>query len=45
VGALGDMARDFVEVEPHGLGVGMGQGERRADAAGWANRSEEIGLS
>jgi hypothetical protein len=44
VGALTDMARDFVEVELHRLGVGMGQGERRADAAGWANRSEQIGV-
>jgi hypothetical protein len=44
VGALSDMAGDFVEVELHGLGVGMGQCERRADAAGWANRSEQIGV-
>ena len=33
VGAFGDMARNFVEVELHGLGVGVGQRERRADAA------------
>jgi hypothetical protein len=38
------MAGDFVEMELHGLGVGAGQGERRADAAGWANRSEQIGV-
>jgi len=44
VGALCDVARDFVEMELHGLGVGWGQGERRADAAGWANRSEQIGV-
>jgi hypothetical protein len=31
-------------MELHRLGVGMGQGERRADAAGWANRSEQIGV-
>ncbi len=28
----------------HRLGVGMGQGERRRDAAGLANRSEQIGV-
>ena len=44
MGALGDVARDFVEMELHRLGVGMGQGERCADAAGWANRSEQIGV-
>jgi len=31
-------------MELHGLGVGAGQGERCADAAGWANRSEQIGV-
>src|SRR6516164_8185958 len=31
-------------MELHGLGVGAGQGERRADAAGWANRSEQISV-
>ena len=44
MGALGDTARDFVEVELHRLGVGVGQGERRADAAGRADRSEQIGV-
>jgi hypothetical protein len=29
-------------MELHRLGVGMGQGERCADAAGWANRSKQI---
>ena len=43
VGALGDMARDFVEMELHRLGVGVGQGERRSDAAGWANGPEQVG--
>ena len=33
VRALGDVARDFVEVELHRFGVGIGQRERRADAA------------
>jgi hypothetical protein len=44
VGPFGDVLRDFVEMELHRLGVGMGQGERCADAAGWANRSEQIGV-
>jgi hypothetical protein len=44
VSALGDVSRDLVEMELHRLGVGMGQGERFADAAGWANRSEQIGV-
>jgi hypothetical protein len=43
-GPLGDVSRDFVEVELHRLGVGMGRGARIADAAGWANRSEQIGV-
>ena len=33
VGAFGDTAGDFFEMELHGLGVGEGQRERRADAA------------
>ena len=44
MGALGDVARDFVEMKLHRLGVGMGQGERRANAAGSADRSEQIGV-
>ncbi len=43
VGALCDMARDF-EVELHRLGVGVGQGERRPDSAGWANGTEQVGV-
>jgi hypothetical protein len=43
VGALGDVARDFVEVKLHHVGVGVGQGERGADAAGGADRAEQIG--
>ena len=44
VGALGDVTRDFVEVELHRLGVSIGQGERRADAAGWTDGAEQIGV-
>jgi hypothetical protein len=44
VGALGDTARDFVEVELHRLGVGVGQGERGADAAGRADGPEQVGV-
>jgi hypothetical protein len=44
VGALGDMARDFIEVELHRLGVGVGQGKRRSDAAGWADGTEQVGV-
>ena len=44
VGAVCDMARDFVEVELHRLGVGVGQGERGADAAGGADRAEQVGV-
>jgi hypothetical protein len=44
VGALGDVARDFVEVKLHHVGVGVGQGERGANAAGGADRAEQIGV-
>ena len=44
MGALADALRDFVELESHRLGVGMGQGERRADAAGRADGAEQIGV-
>ena len=44
VGALGDMAGDFVEVKLHHVGVGIGQGKGRADPAGWADRAEQIGV-
>jgi hypothetical protein len=44
VGALGDIARDFVEVELHHVGVGIGQREGRPDAAGRADRAEQIGV-
>ena len=41
--ALGDVARDFVEMELHRLGVGERQRERRPDASGGTNGAEEIG--
>ena len=44
MGAFGDMARNFVEVELHGLGVGVGQRERRADAARRTDGAEQIGV-
>jgi hypothetical protein len=44
VGALVDMARDFIEVELHRLGVGVGHGKRRSDAAGWADGAEQVGV-
>jgi putative addiction module killer protein len=40
VGALGDVAGDFVEMELHRLGVGEGQRERRPDASGGTNGAE-----
>jgi hypothetical protein len=44
VGAFGDVARDFVEVELHHVGVGVRQGEGRSDAAGGTDRAEQIGV-
>jgi hypothetical protein len=44
VGALGDVARDFVEVELHHVSVGVGQHEGRPDAAGRADRAKQIGV-
>jgi hypothetical protein len=44
VGALGDVARDFVEVELHHVSVGVGQREGRSDAPRWADRAEQIGV-
>ena len=44
VGALGDVARDFVEVELHHVGVGVRQGEGGPDPAGGADRAEQIGV-
>ncbi len=42
--ALRHVSRDFIEMKLHGGGVGEGQGERRALAAGRADRAEEIGV-
>ena len=42
MGALGDIARDLFEMELHHVGVGVGQGERRPDATGGADRAEQI---
>ena len=44
MGALGDVARDFVEVELHHVSVGVGQREGRSDAPRWADRAEQIGV-
>jgi hypothetical protein len=44
VGALDDIAPEFVEVKVHRLGIGVGQGERRADAA-WTDRAEQVGVA
>ena len=45
VGALGDVAGDFLEVKLHRLGVGEGQRERGPDTSGGTNGAEEIGVS
>jgi len=39
-----DVARDFVEVELHHVCVGVRQRESRPDAAGRADRAEQIGV-
>ena len=44
MGTLGDVAGDFVEVELHHVSVGVGQHEGRPDAAGRADRAEQIGV-
>ena len=44
VSAFGDMARDFIEMKLHHLGVGVGQRQSRADAARRADRAEQIGV-
>src|SRR4029450_2386259 len=41
--ALGDGAGDLVEVELHGLGVGEGESQGGAGAAGRTDRAEEVG--
>jgi len=42
--ALGDAARDFVEVELHHVGVGIGKRQGRSDAPRRADRAEQIGV-
>jgi Integrase core domain len=46
VGAIGDVARDLVEVKLHHVGVRVGQRQRqrRSDAAGGADRAERVGI-
>ena len=44
VGAVGDVARDFVEMQLHHVGVGIGQRQRGPDAAGGADGAEQIGV-
>ena len=44
MGAVGDVERDFVEMELHHVGVGIGQRQRRPDAAGGADGAEQIGV-
>ena len=43
MGAAGDGSADLVEMGLHGLGVGEGHGEGRADAARRADGAEQIG--
>jgi len=42
--ALGDVARDFLQVELHHVGVGIGKRQGRSDAPRWADRAEQIGV-
>ena len=44
MGALGDVARDFVEAELHHVSAGVGERQRRRDATGRADRAEQIGV-
>jgi hypothetical protein len=44
VGARRDIARDFIEVKLHHVGVGVGQRERGADPTGGPNGAEQIGV-
>ena len=40
--SLGDVARDFVKMELHRLGIGVRQGERGAFSVSRADGAEEI---
>ena len=42
--AFSDIARDLVEVKLHHVGVRVGQRQSRSDAAGRADRAEQIGV-
>ena len=44
MGARSDVARNFVEVKLHHVGVGVGQREGRPDAAGGTDCAEQIGV-
>ena len=44
MGALSDIARDFVEVKLHHVGVGIGKRQSRSDAASGTDRAEQIGV-
>ena len=41
---LGDVARDFVEVKLHHVGISIGQRQRRSHASRRADCSEQIGV-
>jgi len=44
VGALSDIARDFVEVKLHHVGVGIGKRQGRSNTASRTDRAEQIGV-
>jgi hypothetical protein len=41
--SLGDVARDFVDLKLHHVGIGIGRRQRRAPPR-WADRAEQIGV-
>ena len=42
--ARGDVARDFIEVKLHHVGISVGQRQRRSHASRRADRAEQIGV-
>ena len=42
--ARGEVARDFIEVKLHHVGVGIGKRQGRSDTPRWADRAEQIGV-
>ena len=44
MGAPGDMAGDLIEMELHGLRVGVGYGNSRTGSSCWTDGTEEIGI-